>query len=81
MITESQHKVFTDNQFNYEYPDYWSRYFGNIEVTVSNGISCNGYLFEVQYQCDGDCVTESDITDEINQAVDKLLAELAQSSL
>lgn len=49
MKTSKQDAVkFQDAGFTFEYPDYWARTDHGFCVTIADGLSCNGNMWEFQ---------------------------------
>ena len=68
-------QAFIDNGFTLEYPDYWAKDFGNVRVTIANGESINGYMWEVQVMEDDACILATEGFDSPQDALNMVQRE------
>lgn len=55
--------------YTYEYPGFWSRFVNDRQITIADGESMNGFMWEVQVIEDGACVLATEAFSSAESAI------------
>jgi hypothetical protein len=63
--------------FTYEYPGFWMKTVRDKEITIADGESVNGYMWEVQIMSHGECIAATEGFASVDDAIAMAIREVS----